>query len=86
MGVPRWGPSLSTCPHGPPKDEGTSRALRDPAIGVCRNLDYYCRLDTDSRINAPVPIDMFEYMATNGLHYGFVERSTEQAHLAEGMW
>ena len=58
----------------------------DPATGACRQLDYYCRLDTDSRINAPVPIDMFNYMAANGLHYGFVRRSTERGGLAEGMW
>jgi hypothetical protein len=49
-------------------------------------LDYYCRLDTDSRINAPVPVDVFEYMADNQLHYAYVEMSTEGNHLARGMW
>ena len=48
------------------------RALHRPVLSVRRELDYYCRLDTDSRINAPLRDDIFDYMADNQLHYGRV--------------
>ena len=55
---------------------------------ACRKLDYYCRLDTDSRINGPVNVDIFNYMAENRLHYAYAWRKTvtERYNLAEGMW
>ena len=51
---------------------------RQYAFLLCRNLDYYGRLDTDSRIVAPVTDDIFDYMHDNGLKYGWVLEMTEQ--------
>jgi hypothetical protein len=43
-------------------------------------------LDTDSRINGPIGVDLFEYMAENRLHYAYREIRGERYTLAEGMW
>ena len=44
----------------------------NPMLSMRRKLDYYCRLDTDSRIDSPLRDDIFDYMAVNQLHYGRV--------------
>ena len=50
-----------------------------------RQLDYYCRLDTDSRINSPLRDDIFDYMAINELHYGCGWIKTElRTHAVRG--
>ena len=43
----------------------------------CRDLDYYGRLDTDSRFREPVTVDIFDYMHEKGLHYAWVLRMQE---------
>ena len=43
-----------------------------------RGLDYYGRLDTDSRITAPLTEDVFQYMRDRDLKYGWVIGMTEQ--------
>ena len=43
-----------------------------------RGLDYYGRLDTDSRIAAPLKEDVFQYMRDRNLKYGWVVGMTEQ--------
>ena len=42
------------------------------------DLDYYARVDTDSRIVAPIDYDIFEYMRTKQLYYAYVISNMEQ--------
>ena len=34
----------------------------DADTALCRELDYYFRFDTDTRITAPLDIDVFDHM------------------------
>jgi len=53
-------------------------ADRWPSLLHTRDLDYYGRLDTDSRIAAPLKEDVFQYMRDRDLKYGWVVGMTEQ--------
>ena len=35
-----------------------------------RGLDYYARLDTDSKVTSPIRYDLFAFMRDNGFSYG----------------
>ena len=35
-------------------------------------LDFYARLDTDSKITSPIRYDLFAFMRDNGFSYGWV--------------
>lgn len=47
----------------------TSEVFRHPALS---GFDYYCRLDTDSNILAPVTYDLFAHAERVGALYGFL--------------
>lgn len=53
-----------------------------PAI---RDLDYYWRLDHDSRLDSKINVDVFRYMRSRGMDYGYRAVTTEARHVAHGM-
>jgi hypothetical protein len=53
-----------------------------PAV---RDLDYYMRMDTDSRLTAPVTKDPFRLMMKRSLEYGYCKMTTDE-YFVDGMW
>ena len=64
-------------PYAPFPDPGCS--LRR------RQLDYYFRIDTDTRFMRPHKEDFFDYMAQGNYTYGFVRTSSERGSWTEGL-
>ncbi len=60
-----------------------SRVLEHPAIA---DLDYYCRLDTDSFFVDPVPQDIFKVMQENHYTYGYRYQHIDYPEVVDGMW
>lgn len=48
--------------------------------------DWYWHLDTDSFLLRPVEYDVFDFMANNGLEYGYQVIYKEQPFAAVGFW
>jgi hypothetical protein len=44
-----------------------SKVFAHPRVA---GLDYYARLDTDSKVTSPIRYDMFAFMRDNGFSYG----------------
>lgn len=50
-------------------------------------FEYYCRLDTDSKILSPVKFDLFEWMDRHNLDYGFIcDTFSDQPFFCVGLW
>lgn len=49
-------------------------------------LDYFCRLDTDSKLLARVPHDIFLIMRTQHLKYGYKVRTSDIREVTDGLW
>jgi len=52
---------------------------------VIRDLDYFWRLDHDSRLDSKIGVDVFRYMRSRGMDYGYRAVTTEARHVAHGM-
>ncbi len=49
--------------------------------------DYFCRLDTDSFILAPVVYDLFEFAERAGIYYGYLnDEIRERPEFCAGLW
>jgi hypothetical protein len=58
--------------------------FRQPALA---RFDYYCRLDTDSFINAPVGYDLFDFAQSAGVWYGFLNDAIhDNPEYCQGLW
>ena len=55
-----------------PRDTRQTRSLLPRS-----DLDYYARVDTDSRIVSPIAYDLFEHMRERELYYGYVVKMFE---------
>ena len=54
---------------------------------VLADHEYYCRLDSDSRILSPIGFDIFERASKEGWDYGYITDSIkDKACYAEGLW
>ena len=51
----------------------------------CRQLDYYFRIDTDTRFDAPHREDFFDLMARGNHSYAFVRAAHENGQWTEGL-
>ena len=60
------------------------KIFHQPALA---DFDYYCRLDTDSFINAPIQYDLFDCAQQTGTWYGYLNDAI-QDNLAycQGLW
>ena len=58
--------------------------FKHPALA---DFDYYCRLDTDSFILAPVAYDLFERAVQIGAWYGFLnDEIVDNPSFSQGLW
>ncbi|XP_013387244.1 O-glycoside alpha-1,2-mannosyltransferase omh1 [Lingula anatina] len=53
---------------------------------IMRLVDYYWRLDDDSRLIGQVPFDLFKFMAKGNLTYGYVHMSPENPDYVVGLY
>lgn len=60
-----------------------SRVLQQPDVS---ELDYFCRMDTDSMLLAPVPFDIFSVMQSDKLLYGYKHQDFDVPEVVDGMW
>lgn len=60
-----------------------SRVFDQPAI---QELDYFCRLDTDSVLVSRVSKDIFAFMHANSYLYGYIHQDTDVRDVVDGMW
>ena len=60
-----------------------SKLFEHPAI---KDLDYYARIDTDSKIASPIRYDIFEFMQSTGFSYGYNALQMEGPVFVQGMW
>lgn len=51
-----------------------------------RELDYFMRLDTDSIINSPIHIDLFDVMKSGGFSYGYRHTMVDPDWVVKGLW
>jgi mannosyltransferase len=56
--------------------------FQHPAI---KDLEYFWRLDHDSRLDSKVGLDVFRYMRSRGMDYGYRVVGQEARHVARGM-
>ena len=47
---------------------------------------YYIRLDTDSKLLAPIEYDLFAAAETKGWTYGYITEFNDQPSVADGLW
>ena len=55
-------------------------------LPIMRNLEYYMRLDAHSYIQAPVKMDIFTYMKSNNLLYGYPCVWRDDPRCTENLW
>ena len=60
-----------------------SRIFEQPAV---KRLQYFCRLDTDSLLTAPSPIDIFLTMRSHKYSYGYRVKMNDSLEVTHGMW
>lgn len=53
---------------------------------LVRQLDYFCRLDTDSFILSPIGYDIFRFMELNGKSYGYRALLNDAPEFTEGLF
>ncbi|XP_013389523.1 glycolipid 2-alpha-mannosyltransferase 1-like [Lingula anatina] len=53
---------------------------------IMRLVDYYWRLDDDSRLIGQVPFDLFKFMAKENLTYGYVHMNHEHPDYVVGLY
>lgn len=53
---------------------------------VIRKLDYYVRLDTDSKFTAPIPYDFIRWFHEQGFEYGYRYFTTDPHDYTHGLW
>ena len=53
-----------------------------------RQLQYYCRMDTDSMLQTPMSLDIFVNMREHKYIYGYVHQSVDTAAsgVIDGLW
>ena len=56
-----------------------------PLLGSAGGLEYYMRLDTDSRLLSPLPEDPFELMRRDGLKYMFYDTLDDVKRYSSGL-
>ena len=61
-----------------------TRMLWDLAAEL--GYDYVMRLDEESLLHSPIQYNLFEYMASNSLEYGYRQVAWESGHAGEGLY
>ena len=53
---------------------------------IMSRLEYYWRLDDDSRITRPIKYDLFQFMAKNEILYGYNNKTTDEENCVYKLW
>ena len=60
-----------------------SAVFKQPEI---LELEYFCRIDTDSVFNAQIPNDIFQVMRERSYIYGYRVQDFDNVAVTDGMW
>ncbi len=55
-------------------------------LPILENIEYAWRLDDDSMILQPIKYDIFHYMKTNNLIYGYKKKNLDSPLCVYGLW